>query len=148
MNTEIKILTPQDIDEFKELVYLFRDVFELKDFISPDDQYLQDLLKNPNFLTMIAKAEGKVLGGLTVYILDHYYSKKPYAYIYDLAVLKEHQRKGVGKSLIKYLTDYCKVNGFEEVFVQADRVEDYALEFYRSTKPTAEEDVVHYCYSL
>ncbi len=105
-------------------------------------------MKKPNFLTLVAKAGSKVLGGLTVYILDQYYSKKPLAYIYDLAVLKKFQRRGIGKSLIKYLTDYCKENGFEEVFVQADRIDDYALNFYRSTKVTNEEDVIHFYYLL
>jgi aminoglycoside 3-N-acetyltransferase I len=38
--------------------------------------------------------------------------------------------------------------GFEEVFVQADEADDYALDFYRTTKPTNEEKVRHFYYSL
>lgn len=148
MKIEIKILSDQDIDDFVELIRVFEDVFEMKDFIIPDSKYLRNILAKPNFLTLVAKDGGKVLGGLTVYIIDQYYSQKPLAYIYDLAVLKKYQRKGIGKTLIKYLTDYCKKNGFEEVFVQADRIDDYALAFYRSTNPTDEEDVAHFYYSL
>jgi len=70
------------------------------------------------------------------------------AYIYDLAVLKDFRRKGIGKMLIKRLTDYCKKNGFDEIFVQADRVDGYALDFYRLTNPTNEEDVVHFSYLI
>lgn len=88
------------------------------------------------------------MGGLTVYILDQYYSKKPLAYIYDLAVLKEFQRKGIGKQLIKHVVEYCAENGFEEAFVQADRADAYALDFYRLTNPTSEQDVVHFNYFL
>lgn len=148
MKIEIKIASCQDIDDFVELINVFEDVFEIKNFIKPSKEYLQNLLTKPNFLTLVAKADNKVLGGLTVYIFDQYYSKKPLAYIYDLAVLKKFQRRGIGKTLIKYLTDYCKENGFEEVFVQADRIDDYALNFYRSTKVTNEEDVIHFYYSL
>lgn len=148
METEIKILSHKDISDFAELIDVFEDVFEMRNFIKPDTKYLEEVLTKPDFLVLIAKANNKVLGGLTVYILDQYYSKKPLAYICDLAVLKDFQRKGIGRALIKYLTDYCKRNGFDEVFVQADRVDDFALEFYRSTSPTNEEDVVHFYYSF
>jgi aminoglycoside 3-N-acetyltransferase I len=70
------------------------------------------------------------------------------AYLYDLAVLPEYQRKGVGKKLINFTNSYCKERGFEEVYVQADKADDYALDFYRSTNPTKEEDVSHFYYKL
>ncbi len=148
METEIKILSHKDITDFSELIDVFEEVFEMKNFMKPDNDYLEKVLTNPNFLVLIAKAGDKVLGGLTVYILDQYYSQNPLAYIYDLAVLKNFQRKGIGKALIRHVTDYCKKNGFDEVFVQADRIDAYALEFYRLTKPTNEEDVIHFYYSL
>jgi aminoglycoside 3-N-acetyltransferase I len=148
METEIKILTHNDIRDFTELINVFEEVFEMKNFIKPDDHYLQTVLAKPDFLVLISKAGDKVLGGLTVYILYQYYSQKPLAYIYDLAVLKDFQRKGIGKMLIKHLKDYCKKNGFDEIFVQADRIDDYALDFYRLTRPTNEEDVIHFYYSL
>jgi aminoglycoside 3-N-acetyltransferase I len=148
MQTEIKILSHNDIDEFSELIDVFEDVFEMKNFSKPGDDYLHKILTKPDFFVLIAKANNKVVGGLTVYVFDQYYSKNPLAYIYDLAVLKDFQRKGIGKSLIKHLTEYCKKMGFDEVFVQADRIDDYALDFYRNTKPTNEEDVIHFYYSL
>jgi aminoglycoside 3-N-acetyltransferase I len=43
---------------------------------------------------------------------------------------------------------YCRERGYEEVFVQADKVDDYAIDFYRATPITAEEEVVHFYYSL
>ena len=148
MEIEIKILSSHDTDDFAELINVFEDVFEMKNFIKPSDDYLQQLLAKPDFLTLVSKVDNKVVGGLAVYIINQYYSKKPMAYIYDLAVLKKFQRRGFGKTLIKYLTEYCKEKGFEEVFVQADRIDEYALHFYRSIKPTSEEDVVHFNYSL
>ena len=148
MEIQIKRMTHHDMDDFTELIDLFENVFDMRNFVRPDDEHLQNLLMNHNFLVLVAKADNKVLGGLTMYILDQYYSTKPLAYISDLAVLREYQRQGVGGMLIRYLTDYCRENNFEEVFVQADRVDDYALNFYRQTKPTAEEDVVHFYYSL
>jgi aminoglycoside 3-N-acetyltransferase I len=148
MNLEIKLLSQQDIKDFIELIGTFEEVFEMKGFVRPSNEYLEIILTKPNFLSVVAKADNKVLGGLTAYILDQYYSEKSLAYIYDLAILNKYQRQGIGKALIKYFTEYCEENGFEEVFVHADRSDGYALDFYRSTKATKEEDVVHFSYTL
>lgn len=148
IDTTFKILSPQDIEDFSALIDVFENVFGMQRFVKPDKEYLQQVLSKPHFLALVAKADNKVVGGLTVYILDQYYSQKPLAYLYDLAVLAEFQRKGIGAALIRYLNGYCKEKGFEEVFVQADREDGYALDFYRSTKPTGEEDVAHFYYFL
>jgi len=65
-----------------------------------------------------------------------------------VAVLTEYPRKGVGRKLIAFTKEYCREKGFEEIFVQADKVDDYAIDFYRSTMPTTEEQVIHFNYSL
>lgn len=144
----IEKLTSQDLNKFIELVGLFEEVFEMKNFSMPESTHLQAVLNKSSFHVFIAKTGNKIVGGLTAYTLDQYYSKKPLAYIYDLAVATNYQRQGIGKKLIAAINEYCNDNGFEEVFVQADEVDDYALDFYRSTKPTAEERVIHFYYSL
>jgi aminoglycoside 3-N-acetyltransferase I len=148
LKTEIQKLRADDIDKLKELISVFEIVFEMRSFKRPSDAHLRRLLGKEDFLAVIAIIGTKIIAGLTVYVLDQYYSEKPLAYIYDLAVLEEYQRKGVGKQLIEFTNDYCRHNGFEEVFVQADKADDYALKFYRSTKPTNEEAVVHFYYTL
>lgn len=47
-----------------------------------------------------------------------------------------------------FTNDYCRREGFEEIFVQADKVDDYAIDFYRSTNPTTEQQVVQFSYVL
>ncbi|WP_040911012.1 GNAT family N-acetyltransferase [Leptospira broomii] len=140
-------LTYQDIDKFIELIRVFEIVFEMKNFKLPTKNYLQDLLKNESFFVFVALFEEKVVGGLTTYTLNQYYSQLPLVYIYDLAVLTEFQRQGIGKLLIAKTTEYCKEIGIEEVFVQADLEDDYAIDFYRSTGATA-ENVIHFYYPL
>lgn len=148
IDMETKIIQLNNFEELNELITVFEIVFEMENFERPSQSHLNNLLNNRNFFAVIAKTENKIIGGLTVYILDQYYSEKPLAYIYDLAVLSEFQRKGVGRKLINFTNEYCKKNGFEEVFVQADKVDDYAIDFYRLTKPTNEEEVVHFNYKL
>lgn len=145
---QITKLSAQNIDTFIELIRVFEDVFEMESFVMPDRSYLNELLGRNDFLVFVAIAQGKVVGGLTVYVLHQYYSVKPLAYIYDLAVKREFQRQGIGRKLIAAVNAYCSQNGFEEVFVQADEVDGYALEFYRSTGITAEEKVRHFYYNL
>ncbi|WP_100614748.1 GNAT family N-acetyltransferase [Confluentibacter citreus] len=148
MNIELQILHSNNLEELKELISVFANVFEMENFKQPHEEHLQKLLNKQTFFAVIAKNNNKLIGGLSVYVLDQYYSQKPLAYIYDLAVLTEYQRKGIGKKLIEFTNNYCKQQGFEEVFVQADKVDDYAIDFYRSTKPTHEEQVVHFCYKF
>lgn len=143
-----RVLSDDDIAGFMELITLFEDVFEMKDFVMPPEEHLQQLLKKSGFFAMVAEAEGKIVGGLTVYVFDQYYSTKPLAYIFDLAIDRKFQRKGIGSKLIEDVVRHCKSKGFQEVFVQADRVDDYALKFYRSTRPGMEEDVIHYTYPI
>ena len=148
MNIIIEKLNKTDVSKFLELIHVFEDVFEMQNFKPPHQNHLRTVLYKENFMVFTASHNGKVIGGLTAYILDQYYSTKPLVYIFDLAIKKEFQRKGIGKKLISEINEYCRNQDFQEVFVQADKVDDYALEFYRSTPISDEEQVVHFYYSL
>ncbi len=148
MELNIRTLEQENIAEFIELIKLFEDVFEMKDFSMPSTQHLQKLLNSDAFIVFVAEHNGKIVGGLTTYLLEQYYSERPLAYIFDLAVDTMLQRQGIGKKLIKATNEYYKDRGFEEVFVQADKVDDYAIDFYRKTSPSEEEDVSHFYYQL
>ncbi|WP_290790795.1 GNAT family N-acetyltransferase [Flavihumibacter sp. UBA7668] len=148
LNPSIRKLEAGELEEFIQLIRLFEEVFGMKNFSLPSIHHLQDLLKKDGFYAFVAFDEkGQVIGGLTAYQLLQYYSTKPLIYIYDLAVKDTLQRQGIGSALIQTINSYCKSIGAEEVFVQADRVDDYALKFYRKTGGT-EEDVVHFYYPL
>ena len=147
MRVEVKKLITRDIGKFMELIRVFENVFEMKNFGMPAESYLQQLLAKDSFFVFVALSDDKVVGGLTSYTLQQYYSTSPLAYIYDLAVTREFQRQGIGKMLIAGVTNYCKEIGIEEVFVQADEGDIHAIEFYHSTGATAEK-VFHFYYSL
>ncbi len=116
-------------------------------FSIPIDSHLQKLLEDKTFFIFVAIDQGKVVGGLTAYTLEQYYSEKRLAYIFDLAVLTRFQRQGIGQSLIQEFNSFCKNLGYEEVFVQADRVDDHAIEFYKKTNGIL-NDVIHFDYPL
>ncbi len=147
MEIKIEKLKNNDITQFVELIRVFEDVFEMKNFKMPDETYLQQLLNKGDFFVFVAMQDNKVVGGLTSYTMHQYYSKSPLVYIFDLAVKVAFQRKGIGKMLIAANNAYCKDIGAEAVMVQADEVDDYAIEFYRSTGGVG-QNVVHFDYVL
>jgi GNAT superfamily N-acetyltransferase len=147
MSVKVRILDKKDLDKFIALIRVFEEVFEMKGFKMPGETYLQTLLAKDGFFVVVALLEEKVVGGLTAYTLQQYYSERPLVYIYDLAVLSHYQRQGIGKLLMEEITAFCKGIGMEEVFVQADQVDQHAIEFYQATGGIAEQ-VVHFYYPL
>jgi aminoglycoside 3-N-acetyltransferase I len=148
MEITIKRLGATDLDDFLDLLGVFEDVFEWENFTVPETEHLQKLLNSANFLAFVAISDQKVTGGLTAYVLDRYDTVKPSAYIYDLAVIPDHQRHGIGKTLIAALNGYCEQNGFSEAFVQADSEDIHAVNFYRTTPISHELKAIHFTYSL
>ncbi len=147
MKPAIKKLGTENIQQFRDLILVFEEVFEMKNFKMPGDSHLQQLLEKDSFFVFVAMVNDKVIGGLTSYTMEQYYAELPLVYIFDLAVKNEFQRKGIGKMLMAALLDYCREIGVEEVFVQADLPDKHAIEFYRSTGGIAEE-VIHFNYPL
>lgn len=144
----IRILDPAQTDDFIKLIRVFEKVFEMKNFKIPDKSHLAKTLNKPGFKAVVAEENETIVGGATIFILDQYYSERPLAYIFDLAIETEFQRQGIGRKIIGFIKEHCRSNGYEEAFVQANEEDDYAVDFYRSTQPTEEEKVIHFSYSF
>ena len=71
----------------------------------------------------------------------------------DLSVkIKKLQKEGLS-DFIELVKPICSGSGnenrgFEEVFVQANEIDDCAVAFYRKPNPTKEEEVLHFYYQL
>lgn len=130
---EIKKLSSSDTEKLKELLLLFRDVFGQTAFSMPPDAHLQKMLRQPQHLVFAAWRQGGLAGGATAYVLPEFETEQSLVYIYDLAVKTEFQRRGIGGQLIAGIKEYCRQQGFTELFVQADEADDYAVDFYRKT---------------
>ena len=144
---EIAILDKSEISDFINLIEIFQEVFETEVQI-PDKDHLAGILANPDFLVFVIKISGNVVGGLTIYVLHRYYSTKPIAYIYDVGVKPNHQGQGLGKALIAEVCKYCKNNGFEDAYVEAESDDIDALNFYRKTKFSSEMNATHFTYNF
>jgi aminoglycoside 3-N-acetyltransferase I len=142
------LLHPEDIADFVELVRLFGEVFEWEMPHLPGLAHLHKVLRNPSFLVLVAKAGGRVLGGLTVHVLERYDCEKASAYIYDVAVDTAWQGQGIGQRLIAEIAAICKAKGYEDMFVQAETGDVDAVRFYRKTALSEELPAIQFTYAL
>ena len=74
----------------------------------------------------------EVVGGLAAYELDKFEQDRREIYIYDLAVVKGHRRRGVAKGLIGELKKIASERNVYGIFVQADAGGDAAIALYDS----------------
>ena len=66
-----------NVEKFKKLLDVFREVFEWGGYECPDKDYLVRLLKNPDFLVVVAEVGNEVIGGLAAYVLPGYEVARP-----------------------------------------------------------------------
>lgn len=144
---EIKKLDNKEISDFKNLIEIFKDVFENEEQIT-DNYHLGRLLSNPDFMVFVVKLNGKVVGGLTIYVLHRYDSTKPIAYIYDVGITPNHQGKALGKSLISEVCQFFRQNNFEYAYVEAESDDINAVSFYRKTNFSNKMNAIHFTYTF
>ncbi|MFD0871537.1 GNAT family N-acetyltransferase [Paenibacillus residui] len=120
-----------DDSQFSDLVLLFNEEFESPSLTYVNTKNIGNLLNNLKFVCIVAQIDNRIIGGLTAYELEMYDREGSSMYIYDLAVNKEYQRKGIGSRLVNEIIMLCKSKNIEDLFVQADGVDQHAISFYK-----------------
>jgi len=70
------------------------------------------------------------------------------AYLYDVGISPEFQGQGLGKALMAAVCQYCRENGFEDAYVEAESDDTAAVNFYRKTKSSREMNAIHFTYTF
>lgn len=140
-------LSPTDLAAFKSLLRVFGEAFEDRETYEgavPSDAYLRALLNSPTFVAVAARDGDMVVGGLAAYELRKFERERSEIYIYDLAVLAAHRRRGIATGLIVELKRIAKARGAYVIYVQADKGESDlpAIRLYQSLG--LQEDVFHF----
>lgn len=131
MSIDIRRLTTLELALARRLFLTMTEVFE--DPGEPlGDAYLATLLARPDFWAFAAVDGDDVLGGITAHTLLMTRSESREVFIYDLAVVPDRQRQGVGRRLVSALRDAAAAEGIEVAFVPADNEDTHALDFYRA----------------
>lgn len=143
-------LRAEDVPLLKELLQVFGEAFGEIDTYQqavPGDDYLARLLGREHFIAVVAMAAEVVVGGLAAYVLDKFEQDRREIYIYDLAVLEAHRRKGIATGTILELKKIAAERGVYVIFVQADLEDNPAIALYESlgTKKTAHHFDIEVC---
>ncbi|MEM7483939.1 MAG: GNAT family N-acetyltransferase [Bacteroidota bacterium] len=131
-------LSSMDLSLFKKLITLLNEVFEEYNTIA-SDAHLQKLIARPEFYAVVAISNDLIIGGLTAYELQNYYTDKSELYLYDIAVRSKFQNKGVGKQLIQHLKELSSKNNISTIFVDAHSEDKQAVTFYESVFGVSEK---------
>jgi aminoglycoside 3-N-acetyltransferase I len=145
MGYTVAQLTPSDLTPLKDLLRVFGEAFEDADTYQgavPPDDYLRSLLATPYFIVVVARKGDEVIGGLAAYELRKFERDRREIYLYDLAVAREHRRKGIATALIGELKRIASQRDAYVIFVQADRGDDAAIALYEGLG--RREDVHHF----
>jgi ribosomal protein S18 acetylase RimI-like enzyme len=143
----VQALSRADIPAMREVLAVFGEAFEdvpTYRQAQPDDSYLDDLLSSPSFIAIAAFSgePEQVVGGLAAYVLRKFEQARSEIYIYDLAVLEAHRRRGIATAMIEELRKIASARGACVIFVQADHGDDPAISLY--SKLGIREDVLHF----
>lgn len=129
---QILQLTKKDVAIFRELITLFKNVFEDPDKQNPSTFYLEDLLSRSEFFAFAVLQNDQVIGGITGYELQKYYKAESEFFIYDLAIEPSHQRLGIATRLLEKIKEICDQREINSIFVDAHTEDEEAIKFYES----------------
>ena len=145
MDYSYQQLFGSDVGLLKGLLKMFAEAFgesgTYQDAV-PSDSYLRSLLTKPDFIALAARGEDGIVGGLVAYELEKFEQQRREIYIYDLAVVERHRRRGIARTLIEELKKIARQHGAYVMFVQADRGDTAAVRLYESLG--TRQDVYHF----
>lgn len=147
MQFKVRKIPTGDTQLLRSLTALFGKVFFEENTYSsrpPSDAYLGDLLQDSSFIALAALVNEDVIGGLVAYELRKFEQARSEIYIYDLAVVESHRRKGVATALIEALRAIAKWRGAWTIFVQADTGTEDAAAIALYEKLGVREEVLHF----
>jgi aminoglycoside 3-N-acetyltransferase I len=144
-------LSADDLDAMDSLLHVLGEVFdEPETYVGkrPSPAYLSGLLGSDHFIVVVAETAGSVVGGIAAYELKKFEQERSEIYLYDLAVIEEHRRRGVATGLIRELKRIAAASGAYVIFVQADTgpEDEAAIALY--SKLGTREDVLHFDISV
>lgn len=145
MNITYKRLEAGDGEILKKLLKVFAVAFDDAQAYQssiPSDSYISELLSRPTFNALVALDGEEVVAGLVAYELEKFEQERREMYIYDLAVLETHRRKGIATGLIHELQRIAKERKAYVIYVQADKEDMPAIMLYKSLG--TKEDVYHF----
>ena len=141
----VRQLGPNDVAQIEAMMTVFGEAFDEVDTYTgarPSTRYLEHLLSDSHLIALAALKDSMVVGGLVAYELQKFERKRSEIYIYDLAVVEAHRRRGMATALIEELKTLAAERDTCVLFVQADLTDAPAIALY--TKLGTRAEVLHF----
>jgi ribosomal protein S18 acetylase RimI-like enzyme len=133
MHATIRRLAPGDERAASRVVALF------KSTASPSSRPGQFLANRANYL-IVAELATELAGFVVAYRLDRLDRDTAQLFVYEIGVLPEFQRRGIGTQLMQEIRRVVTAEGLMEAFVLTDQANVAAQRLYGGTGATIEED--------
>ena len=129
----VRQLEPNDVALMEAVMTVFGEAFNEVDTYTgarPSTRYLERLLGGSHLIALAALKDSVVVGGLLAYELQKVERERSEIYIYDLAVVEAHRRRGIATALIDELKSLAAERNAYVIFVQADLTDAPAIALY------------------
>jgi aminoglycoside 3-N-acetyltransferase I len=128
---EIFRLRVPDVALARRTILMMGEAFDEPDRPPLSHEYLTGLLNREEVWLYAALVEHQPVGGLTAHQLPMTNAEAAELLIYDIAVLADWRRRGIGRALVRQLLHDATATGIGEMWVPADTDDAEALKFYR-----------------
>jgi ribosomal-protein-alanine N-acetyltransferase len=100
--------------------------------VSVDPVYMRAFLADNRHYFIVAFVEDEPAGYVFGYRLSRFDGRPPQVFLYEIAVVEHHRRKGIGRALVEELKEMAKADGCRKMFVPTNRSNEAAVALYRS----------------
>jgi ribosomal-protein-alanine N-acetyltransferase len=100
--------------------------------LSVDPAYMRAFLADDRHYFVIVYVGDEPVGYVFGYRLSRFDGKPPMVFVYEVAVVEEHRRRGIGRALIKEIKRLADKDGCRKMLVPTNRSNEAAMALYRS----------------
>ena len=133
MQTTIRRLVPGDEGVASRVAAQFKSVASLS-------SRARQFLASPANYLIVAELATELAGFVIAYRLDRLDRDRAQLFVYEVGVLPQFQRQGIGTQLMQEIRRLVATEGLMEAFVLTDQANVAAQRLYGGTGATIEED--------
>ncbi len=100
--------------------------------VSVDPAYMRAFLTDDRHYFIVAYVDDGPVGYVFGYRLSRFDGKPPMVFIYEVAVVERHRRRGIGRALIEETRRLANEDGCRKMLVPTNRSNEAAMALYRS----------------
>jgi ribosomal protein S18 acetylase RimI-like enzyme len=100
--------------------------------VSVDPAYMRRFLADDRHYFVVAYVGEEPVGFVFGYRLSRFDGKPPMVFVYEVAVVEEHRRRGIGRALIEEVKRLADEDGCRKMLVPTNRSNEAAMALYRS----------------